>query len=179
MAQPDFPNEPNHWRTQAAVALLAVCCIALVVWMKTAGIVLAVACGLVVFFFLKQRPDAQELLAIKDSIRLSADDITQTLDEFDFFVSSPHPDALADRTLTRPALADKDCLEPRIEKFHYLYASSLRFLNRLDARLASDLTVSQAESILAITDERALELQESWVQARRAAAELGPGYRPL
>ena len=52
-----------------------------------------------------------------------------------------------------------------------------RFLSRLDARLAAEnLEGSQLETILTVTDMRALEIKETWLAARQAAQRLGHDY---
>ncbi|MDN6246515.1 MAG: hypothetical protein L0J38_08285, partial [Corynebacterium casei] len=62
--------------------------------------------------------------------------------------------------------------------FHYQLSTAKRYLRRLDARLAkANMETSEFEQLLKITDQRALELKESWLVARRAALALGPNYR--
>ena len=52
-------------------------------------------------------------------------------------------------------------------------------MRRLDARLAKpNMETSEIEQLLKITDQRAFELKESWLAARRSALALGPKYDP-
>ncbi|HDM2782654.1 TPA: hypothetical protein PZN16_003127, partial [Staphylococcus aureus] len=42
---------------------------------------------------------------------------------------------------------------------------------------AHGMRTQDLEALLRVTDERARELKESWLAARRAAFRLGPDYR--
>ncbi|WP_051866786.1 hypothetical protein [Corynebacterium atypicum] len=117
-----------------------------------------------------------EYRALANSVRLSAGDIEAVLNAFDDFRYSNSADAIADRTLQRPALADPDSVDPAIERFYYDCRAARRFLQRIDARLASPRTSTHdLERLLRVTDERATSLEESWLMARRAALRRGGG----
>lgn len=155
------------------LALTVAAGMALVLIFKVPGIFLVL--GLLGFVFLaNRRTDDIEIDALASSIALSAEDIGDVIAEFDAFCSAPDARNLEDRTLLRPALADRDSTIPEILQFHEDYANAQRFLHRLPARLAAPLSVSQAERLLRITDERAELLRVSWLEARRAAREHGP-----
>ena len=84
-------------------------------------------------------------------------------------------DALADRTLNYPALANGASTNAAIEDFHLRLGSSRRFLARVDAHLANnDLDRHALERMISIADQRAADLAEAWTAARKAARELGP-----
>ncbi|MDU0477886.1 hypothetical protein QVA66_01380 [Staphylococcus chromogenes] len=171
----DVYPDPPAWHKAAGIALIALLCISLVLLFKTWGALISLVLIGVLAVITSFRRNDGEAEAIKASIRLSADEITDTIDSFNTFLTGTDTASLADRTLHRPELANKDSLNPDIEKFYYLYGANVRYLHRLQARLAQNLTVTQAEHLLTITDQRALELQESWLAARRAAYQLGPG----
>lgn len=155
----------------------AAACVVVLVMFRLQGLILLVPILLVALMVLRYRPDATEVTALRSSISLSAEDLRDVLDEFDRFSDDADADALADRTLHRPALLDQDCSDPEIEEFHYQQATARRFLNRLEARLANpDLEIGQLETLLSVTDQRVLELRESWLTARQAAKRLGPNY---
>lgn len=163
----------NRWLLAGTVAACAV----VLIWFRLQGLILLLPILLVAIMVLRYRPDATEVNALRSSILLSAEDISDVLDEYNRFAGDSDAEALADRTLHRPALLDQDCAHPDIEEFHYQRSTARRFLNRLDARLANpDLEISQLEILLSVTDERALELKESWLAARQAAQRLGPDY---
>ena len=85
-------------------------------------------------------------------------------------------EAIADRTLHVPALADRGTTNPVIQDFHLRADAARRFLQRVDGLLASnDLDRPQLERLIAVADERADSLAASWQDARRAAREIGPG----
>lgn len=149
-------------------------CLALVLTLRLEGLVLAAIILLLTFVAHSMRPNQSESATLLTSIRLSAEDIRDIIDSYDQFLNGCDAKNLADRTLHRPALTDPDCTDPDIEAFYFQHDTAKRFLNRLDARLSTDLSVTQMEALLAVTDRRALELKEAWVKARRAAARFGP-----
>lgn len=167
------PPPPNAGSRNLWLLLVAVCCLLLVVWLRGYGLLLSLPIILMTIVLVRHRPDEPEAKALRSSISLSADDIRDVIDDYEFFADSPDTDAVADRTLHRPALLDQDCDHPDIEAFHFQRMTNRRFLNRLDARLAADLSVSELEQLLNVTDRRALELKEAWLMARRSAKQLG------
>ncbi|MCU9518507.1 hypothetical protein N7326_01305 [Corynebacterium sp. ES2794-CONJ1] len=157
--------------------VVLVCCALLIFFFKIEGVLLSVFILAGVFLITKFQPNYQEGSALKSSISLSKEDIEDVLAEYDKFLHGMEADDLADRTIIRPALADSDCTEPDISEFIFLSKTSKRFVSRLDSRLRRNLSVTQLEELLKITDARALELQESWMRARRAAQRLGTDYK--
>lgn len=168
------PDAPRHSSNTPwwLLTLALVVSVWLILIFKVAGAFLAIGLlGLMVL--VSRRPDAIEIDALASSISLSAQDISDVLEEFDKFCTGTDATSLEDRTLLRPALADKDSTIPEIAQFHEDYANAQRFLHRLPARLAGPLTVRQGERLLDITDERAELLRRSWLEARRVARERG------
>lgn len=157
--------------------LIGLCCLILILWLKIPGILLAAIIGIAAFSILRMRTATPEVDSLRTSIRLSAEDISDVQEEWNTFLTGPDSDALADRTFTRPALADPDCGNAAIEKFHFEISNANRFLGRLEARLHQNLLVSELETLLKVTDERALELRETWLSARKAALKLGSQYK--
>lgn len=177
-----------QWRTKGLSARqrnlfggLAILVAVLVVLsaLRFTGLIICLIILPLALFMLYSRPDASEQKTLRSSISLSADDIEDVVEEYEYFAHSTEAEAIADRTLHRPALLDLECEDSAIEKFHYQLSTAKRFLRRLDARLAkSNMETSEIEQLLKITDQRALELKESWLAARRAALALGPKYDP-
>ena len=172
------PFEDGPPTSRWPLALIGICCLILVLWLRVPGVILSGLIIAAVFSFTRLRPLSPEVSSLMTSIRLSADEITEVQDEWDNYINGTDTDALADRTLHRPALADPDCDDATIEKFHFELATASRFLGRLDARLSSGPTLPQLEGLLRVTDERALDLRESWLSARKAAHRLGRDYGP-
>ncbi|MBV7281078.1 MULTISPECIES: hypothetical protein [Corynebacterium] len=167
----------NHWPSlDWTHYILLVCCVALIVFLRFEGIILVLLVSGVVWYTLRNRPDSKETAAVVSSIRYSAEDIQDTISEYERFLTGTDTDSIADRTLQRPALADPDCTDPDIEEFHHEYSTAKRFLNRLNSKLETHDTIPQLESLLAITDRRAAALEERYQSARRAALRLGHDY---
>ncbi|WP_156232719.1 hypothetical protein [Corynebacterium occultum] len=156
--------------------IIILCCVVLVGWLKFYGLLLAIPVLLVTVLVARARPDATEARALRSSVELSAEDIQNVILEFENFRGAPDTDAMADRTLHRPALLDEDCDHPDLENFRFQFNSNRRFLSRLPARLAADLTVTELEQLLHVTDQRAESLKDAWLTARRSAKQLGPDY---
>lgn len=156
--------------------VLILCALLLIVLLRPYGVLLACITGVVIFYFLRVRGDSKETKTVIASIHYSAADIQDVIDAFDAFLTDTSTDALADRTLQRPGLADADCTDPDIEAFHYGYASAKRFIHRLPARINASDCLGALESLLSVTDRRAAELQEQWIAARRTALRLGQHY---
>lgn len=174
---PDLvPYEHERQVPKWPIVIIGISCLILVLWLKLPGLIISAAILAAVFGASQLRPVSSEVTSLLTSIRLSADEILDIQEEWDNYLDGTSADALADRTLHRPALADPDCHDPDIQKFHFTMANARRFLSRLDARLEADLSVPQLEGILKVTDARALDLRESWLIARQAAHRLGPGY---
>ncbi|MBN9643313.1 hypothetical protein ACFSSC_04640 [Corynebacterium mendelii] len=176
MNDPLFDDEQPAGAPRWPLAVAALCCIALIGWLKVTGVMLAGVILMLIYFLLHQKGNPSEAEALRTSIKLSAEDIRDVLDEYRDFLTGSEPDQQADRMLHRPALADKDCGNSDIEAFFFASQTAHRFLARLDARLAADLSVAQLDSLLSVTDRRALEIKEAWITARRTALRLGTDY---
>ncbi len=170
-----FDNDPP--RAMWPWVFTAACCIALIVLLKWEGVVLAGIIGLVIYLASRWEPNSQEATALVSSIVLSREDIEEVLRQYDNFLTSQDADAIADRTLHRPALADEDCCDPDISAFHFLVDTSKRYVSRVNSRLKGNLSVQQLEALLLVTDRRALELKEAWLLARKSAHRLGTNYQ--
>lgn len=171
---PELDNiSPQPNRPRVLLAALLILCIVLIILLKMWGVILALLLigfsALFIFF----QPRNREAEALRLSIELSLQDIETTLAAFEHFKYSGDADAIADRTLHRPALLNIDSTNKDIEEFHYLESTSKRFINRVHAKLAGELSVGQLESLLSIADRRSDQLEQAWVAARRAALELG------
>lgn len=174
---PDSPRTPVS-RGALSIGLTIVACIVLIVLLKIPGVFISLVLAAAVWLMSSARPQSAEIQALRSSIRLSAEDIRDVMAEFEHFETSMDPDSLADRTLHRPALLDLDTNDAEVEAFHYQYATAGRFLKRLPGRLANPmLGTGQLEQLLTVTDQRAAELKESWLAARRAAQRLGTNYK--
>lgn len=174
---PDLvPYEDGRQVPTWPIVLIGISCLLLVLWLKLPGLIIAGLIIAAVVGVSRLRPVSTEVTSLITSIQLSADEILDIEQEWNNYLDGTSADALADRTLHRPALADPDCHDPDIQKFHFTMANARRFLSRLDARLEANLSVPQLEGILKVTDARALDLRESWLVARQAAHRLGPGY---
>lgn len=160
------------------MALSIMACAILVFVLKGPGIIISCVLFFAAWLMVNARPDASEHKALRASIRLSAEDITDVLKEYETFSTAVDTDSVADRTLHRPALCDRDCNDPDIEAFHYQHSTAQRFLNRLGHKLDhSDMEIAELENLLKVTDQRALDIQEAWLNARRSAFKLGPNYK--
>lgn len=157
--------------------VIGLSCVLLVLWLKGPGLILALMIAGAVLLVRQRRTLTPEIASLVTSIRLTAEHITDVRDSWETFREGSDAEALADRTLTRPALADPDCGDPDIERFHFEMNNAGRFLHRLESRLQAPLSVSQLETLLRVTEERALEIEDSWLRARKAAQRLGPDYR--
>ncbi|MCQ9351560.1 hypothetical protein NQ015_00775 [Corynebacterium sp. 153RC1] len=153
---------------------IAVGCLLLIMWLKVTGVLLSVCILALVFFILRFRPDSNEVATLKSSVRLSLEDIEDVVRAFQKFEVGQDAESLADRTLHRPALLDLDTDSEEIAKFHFLLGNSKRFSRRVEGKLRQNLSVSQLERLLTVTDTRASELQQAWLEARKAAYRLGP-----
>ena len=176
----DPTSSPAWWRDQtrlAAFVVIASATIVLVGLLKHFGLILAAILAISLWVFTRSTPEGDESQSLRASIALSAEDIRDVIAEFDAFAYGTDADAIADRTLRRPALIDLDFYHEDIDAFHFQYSSSQRFLRRLAQQLRKPtLAVADLEHLLEVTDNRAAELRESWLLARRTAFRLGPNY---
>lgn len=169
--------ESNGQRQALAMALAIIGSVALIALMKGPGLFFAFGLVIATYVMVRSRPDATEHRTLRSSIRLSAEDVSDIIAEYDMLAHSDCAEAIADRTLHRPALYDVYCDDPDIEAFHFQCDSARRYLDRLQLRLdAPDLEIPDLERLLTVTDDRAVELREAWLAARRAAFRLGPSY---
>ena len=147
----------------------------LVLWLKMAGVILALAILGALIVLLPRYDTPPEVVALRDSLAIARDDIAETLSLYDDLRTGMSAEAIADRTLYFPALADRGTTHPAIQDFHLRADAARRFIQRVDALLASnELDRTQLERLISIADERAASLAASWQEARRAAREIGP-----
>lgn len=148
----------------------------LVLWLKVAGVILSIVIVAALLILLRRYDTTPEQASLKASLAIARDDIADTLAQFDELCTGTSADAIADRTLYFPALADRSTANPVIQDFHLRADAARRFVERIDALLTGrDLDRPQLERLIAVADERALNLSASWQDARRAAREIGPG----
>ena len=174
----DLSPYPPHSRRHFdywALVIIGMCCLALVVWLKTLGVILSLGIIAALYWAFKLRTSAPEAISLQRSIDLSRADIVDVVDAFERFRDSGDAEAIADRTLQRPELNNPNSTDPDIESFYIQLATARRFLQRLDIHLMSASTTEELESLLAITDKRAFELNQSWIKARRAAVRFKRG----
>ena len=139
------------------------------------GLLIGIVFAAVAFVAYRNNTIDPEIEALRSSLRVARDDIAAIVAEYDDFASGSGTDALAERTLTYRALAQPHSEIPAIEDFHLRLGSSRRFLSRVDTHLRNDdLDRHALERMIRIADQRALELAESWADARRAARRIGP-----
>lgn len=170
---PEFENIPaKQPAPKWPFAALLLACLVLIVVFKAYGVILAILILGFGAFAVYNRPDSRETSTLRASIELSLQDIQDIFNEFERFRFSNDTDSVADRTLYRPALLDSDSSDPAIEEFYYLESTSHRFINRAQAQLAGNLSVSQLDSLLSIADKRSFQLQQAWIEARKAARRL-------
>lgn len=139
------------------------------------GLILGIVLAAVAFVAYRANTVDPEVEALRSSLRVARDDIAEVVAEYEDFASGTSTDALAERTLTYRALAAPHSDIPAIEDFHLRLGSSRRFLARVDTHLLkNDLDRRALERMINIADQRALDLAQSWADARRAARRLGP-----
>ncbi|WP_246846862.1 hypothetical protein [Corynebacterium sp. sy039] len=151
---------------------IILCCVLLVYLLKTAGLIIAIIIGIGAFISWYYRPNYQEVTTLRASILLSVEDIQEVLNQYQKFSFGNDADSIADRTLYRPELINKNSRVSAISAFHDLYSASENFISRVHVKLEEDLDAAQLKSLLYITDRRAQELQQAWIMARQAALTL-------
>lgn len=158
-------------------AAMVVIVMALVLTLRAPGVVLSVAVVAGSLAYMRRFVADPETDSLRASLAIARDDLNDVVAQYDTLLHGMSPEAVAERTLHFPALADPGALHPVIQDFQIHASAARRFISRLDARLADrNLDRAQLERLIAIADERALRLSESWRAARRVAKELGPGY---
>jgi len=169
-------DSPRRDLTRAlGTGFLLAAAVLLVITLRVPGIMLAIVLVAVMYAVLHRYDTDPEASALTSSLRIVRDDIGDILARYDTFLHGPDPDAIAERTLYYPALADPGTTHPAIQDFQLRAAAARRFIARVDARLAQgDLDRAQLEHLITIADERAFALDTAWRDARRAARELGP-----
>lgn len=139
------------------------------------GLILGGVVAAVAFIGFCNSTTDPEIESLRASLRVARDDIEQVLGEYDDLLQGPSTDALADRTLHYPELANPHSRLAEVQDFHLRRSSAKRFLARVDTHLLSDdLDRTSLERMLSIADQRAADLAESWTDARRAARDYGP-----
>lgn len=167
----------NNRNREAAIWLTLALVVAILLGSRLGVLGLFIGIALAAVAFVGYRNDTvdPEVEALRSSLRVARDDIAQVVAEYDDFATGTGTDAIAERTLSYRALAQLHSDIPAIEDFHLRLGSSRRFLSRVDAHLRNnDLDRHALERMINIADQRALELAESWADARRAARRLGP-----
>ncbi|MCT1612949.1 hypothetical protein [Corynebacterium sanguinis] len=165
----------DFWQA-IGMGLLIVAFALLVLWLKVAGLLLALAILGALIVLMQRYDTTPEVASLRASLAIARDDIAETLALYDDLLTGMSAEAIADRTLHVPALADRGTTNPVIQDFHLRADAARRFLQRVDGLLASnDLDRPQLERLIAVADERADNLAASWQDARRAAREIGPG----
>ncbi|WP_018297969.1 hypothetical protein [Corynebacterium lubricantis] len=142
-----------------------------------AGIAIAVVIGIGAIYIARRSAGSSdpEITGLRASLAITRDDINDVIDEYDTFLHGSSTEAIADRTLHYPALAEDNSEEPAIVDFKLRVSAARRFSSRIDAHLADPTLSKEAlERLLAVSDERVAELALSWADARRAAKRLGP-----
>lgn len=171
MAKPTRRDDGAFWLT--AVLVVAIVLGSRFGW---PGAIIAAALAVVTFAAYWRSTRDPEVDALRSSLAVACEDITQVIEEYEDLANGQSTDAIADRTLNYPALVERDSGDPAIEDFHLRLGSAKRFVGRVDKHLLSnDLDRHALERLLNIADQRAEELEESWSDARRAARKLGPG----
>ncbi|AZA11604.1 hypothetical protein [Corynebacterium gerontici] len=166
----DKPKQPN-W----PLWLIIGGCAVLVLWLRWEGVVLAAIIAAITAAVMHFRPDSAEVETLRASVLLSIEDIQAVLSDYEHFLHGTDPEAIADRTMLRPALADETSVVPEIERFHELRVAAERFCARVQVRFDdADMSVAHLEGLLQATDRRAAELQQAWTQARHVARKLAP-----
>ena len=156
-------------------ALVLALAILLVVFFRLPGLIIAIL--LVVFGVAVHRRYNinPEVASLKASLRIARDDMAEILQSYEDLQHGTSTQAVADRTLNYPALANGDVSHHAISEFLLRSSSARRFIARIDGYLESpDIDRYQLERLISVADERALELSESWDDARRAARQIGP-----
>lgn len=157
------------------LAVTLVLAILLVVRLSWVGLALAVLLSTITFLMLRRSGMNPEIEALRASLRVARDGIADVIASYDELINGTSTDAIADRTLNYPALADKHSDIPEIEDFHLRLHSSRRFIARLDTYLTSEVNDrATLENLITVADQRAYELDEAWAEARLAAKRLGP-----
>lgn len=156
-------------------ALILALAILLIVFFRLPGLLIAVL--LIIFgVAVHRRYDTNpEIASLKASLRIARDDMAEILQSYDDLQHGTSTQSVADRTLNYPALAQGDVSHHAISEFLLRTSSARRFIARIDGYLESpDIDRFQLEKLIGIADERAMELAESWDDARRAARQIGP-----
>ena len=156
-------------------ALILALAILLVVFFRLPGLLIAAL--LIVFGAAVHRryDTSPEIASLKASLRIARDDMAEILQSYDDLQHGTSTQSVADRTLNYPALAQGDVSHHAISEFLLRTSSARRFIARIDGYLESpDIDRIQLEKLIGIADERAMELAESWDDARRAARQIGP-----
>ena len=115
--------------------------------------------------------------ALVESLRLSLEDLSDIVDEWNAFLHSDDPEQLADRTFRRPELSNRDTTVAVIAEFHDSVAGARRWARKVNVRLSGKyrLSENELELLLNTTDQRTSELRDLWRRARVAALAYGQG----
>lgn len=153
----------------AVLTVIALCLIIIFHWL---GFGLVLACAVVATVIARTSTFSAEQEQVRQSIELSATDITAVLDQWEAFQHGTSAEAVADRSAHAALLDDSHMRNPIISRFHRARLSSELFIDDLEGVVTHARTIHMLEHILSATDEMARELQEAWVDARQYASQL-------
>lgn len=168
----DLPQTRLTATRSHIIALLALTVVSLVL-VRALGAVgvllscLVIAAGTVLVL---RRDSARELESLRNSVALSATDISLVLEDWEAFRTSGAPEHTRDREQHRPALLDPYSEVSSVRRFHDAAGASERFLAGLPERSLELKDVASLTSLLNETDQRSVALDSLWQRARRDAA---------
>ncbi|WIM66790.1 hypothetical protein QP027_06520 [Corynebacterium breve] len=140
------------------------------------GLIASLLIATITFFLTLPQGNDPEIASLRASLTIARDDVADIIQAYDTLLLGTTTEAIADRTLHFPALAEQSSTVPAIEEFQLRVAAARRFVSRLDYHIEDpSLDRASLEKLIAVTDERAAELSLAWADARRAAKRLGPG----
>ncbi|WP_318744283.1 hypothetical protein [Corynebacterium sp. SFY-M4] len=165
-------RDDHVWRLILMSALLIVTALSLIIIFHWLGFGLVLACAVVAIVIARTSTFSAEQEQVRQSIELSAADITAVLDQWEAFQHGTSVEAVADRSVHFALLDDSHQENPIISRFHKARVSSELFIDDLEGVVTHARTIHMLEHILSATDEMARELQEAWVGARQYASQV-------
>jgi len=151
------------------LTVIALCLIVIFHWL---GFGLVLACSVVAIVIARTSTFSAEQEQVRQSIELSAADITAVLDEWEAFRNGTSVEAVTDRFAHSVLLDEFHQENPIISRFHRAKVSSELFIDDLEDVVTHARTVHMLEHVLSATDEMARELREAWDDARQYASQL-------
>ncbi|HIW92478.1 MAG TPA: hypothetical protein H9870_12575 [Candidatus Corynebacterium avicola] len=168
----DLPQTRLTATRSHIIALLALTVVSLVL-VRALGAVgvllscLVIAAGTVLVL---RRDSAREIESLRNSVTLSATDISLVLEDWEAFRTSGAPEHVRDRDSHRPALLDPNSEISSVRRFHAAAEASERFLAGLPEQSHDLKDVASLTALLTETDQRSVALNSLWHRARRDAA---------